>query len=265
MHSPVLLITGRRVPNYCCSLTSCDEVSNDLFLQSVSLLHWHCTSGLISAQNLMTEWIFCCWRNRPSVTSNKLDIILEETCLVRWGKQQQSLKRSIFGCWGDAIDISVLSIYGSYRQMGNSAHCSWVNHQKNDNLLYQRYCIKWSHIVILEGCLGWDQDILQCNATQGRDLNVSRAVGWEEQVELAGAFEPVPFPPMTGTWPDTSWSGNYLSAHCWHFASLSLWALSPSCVMGHLSTWDNCSWVLSVSSLHPSDPEKGFRLIFLCV
>lgn len=47
---------------------------------------------------------------------------------------------------------------------------------------------------------------------QGRALNVSRAVGQEEQVELAGAFEPVPFPPMAGTCPDTSWSGNYFSA-----------------------------------------------------
>lgn len=46
--------------------------------------------------------------------------------------------------------------------MGNSAHCSWVNHQKSDNLLYQRQCIKWGHTVILEGCLGSDLDILQC-------------------------------------------------------------------------------------------------------
>lgn len=81
--------------------------------------------------------------------------------------------------------------------MGKSAHCSRVNHQKNNNLLYGRYCIKWSHVIIFVGCLGLDLGILQCNAAQRRRaLNASRVVGWGEEVELAGAFVPVPFSPM---------------------------------------------------------------------
>lgn len=68
---------------------------------------------------------------------------------------------------------------------------------ENNNLLYGRYCIKWSHVVIFVGCLGLDLDILRCNAVQrGRALNASRVVRWGEKVELAGAFVPVPFSPM---------------------------------------------------------------------
>lgn len=72
-----------------------------------------------------------------------------------------------------------------------------MNRQKNNNLLYGRYCIKWSHVVIFKGYLGLDLDILQCNAAQRRRaLNASRVVAWREEVNLAGTFVPVPFLPM---------------------------------------------------------------------